>query len=160
MIMVGVLQSSCAVVVHCMALAVTSRASTMPTDANVTEICPAIRLHHHVPVSDGLDRPKFSVVSRLSSSSSHSVGLQHEWRVEVIEGGRAPEEKAKAVEDALRRLIRQRRADLPSAQQFSDLGVLRIQAVTVSQQRRSLALHHIAQHKGIYKADLHQLTYY
>lgn len=48
MIMVGVLQSSCAVVVHCMAVAVTSRVSTMPTDANVTEICPAMRLHHQI----------------------------------------------------------------------------------------------------------------
>ncbi len=45
-IMVGVLHSSCAVVVHCIAVAMMSRATTTPTEAKVTPIWPATRLHH------------------------------------------------------------------------------------------------------------------
>ena len=47
-IMVGVLHSSCAVVVHCITVAMMSRVATTPTDAKVTAMCPATRLRHTV----------------------------------------------------------------------------------------------------------------
>ena len=72
----------------------------------------------------------------------------------MLSGGEAPEEEADAIEDALRCLIRPWGADVLSAQEFGDLGVLVVQAVTAGQQRRSLALHHIPQHKGVHEASL------
>lgn len=69
----------------------------------------------------------------LESFPAFSVISTHTCRMGLIRGRRAPEKIADAVEDALRCLIRQWRADLPSTQQLGNLGVLLIQAVTIGQ---------------------------